>query len=43
MDAYEKAAKHLPAKSAETKALKSEYLEVVQDKKSNMSSLAFID
>ena len=25
--------KHLPAKSLETKALKSEYLEVVQDKK----------
>ncbi|MCG7340058.1 EMYY motif lipoprotein [Staphylococcus sp. ACRSN] len=33
MDEYEKAAKHLPAKSSETKALKSSYLDVVEKKK----------
>ncbi|GEQ04462.1 EMYY motif lipoprotein [Staphylococcus gallinarum] len=44
MDAYEKAAKHLPAKSAETKALKSEYLEVVQDKKKALNQTKkFVD
>ncbi|RIP35924.1 EMYY motif lipoprotein [Staphylococcus gallinarum] len=44
MDKYEKAAKHLPAKSTETKALKSEYLDVVKKKKKALNQTKqFVD